>query len=56
MAIGAPALAKAVVVRSAGPSAKTYPPGKALPDSAKISLKPGDSPGMKSAPALSASV
>lgn len=37
------AFAKAVVVRSAGPSAKAYPPGKALPDSAKIALKPGDS-------------
>lgn len=43
LAIAAPALSKAVVVRSAGPSAKTYPPGKALPDSARISLKPGDS-------------
>jgi hypothetical protein len=43
LAIAAPALSKALVVRSAGPSAKTYPPGKALPDSAKISLKPGDS-------------
>lgn len=42
-ATATPALSKAVVVRSAGPSAKTYPPGKALPDSAKISLKPGDS-------------
>ena len=36
-------LAKAVVVRSIGPSAKTYPPGKALPDSAKIALQQGDS-------------
>jgi hypothetical protein len=43
LAIATPALSKAVVVRSAGPSAKTYPPGKALPDTAKISLKPGDS-------------
>jgi hypothetical protein len=43
VAIAAPALSKALVVRSAGPSAKAYPPGKALPDSAKISLKPGDS-------------
>ena len=41
--LAGPVLSKAVVVRSAGPSAKTYPPGKALPDSAKISLKPGDS-------------
>jgi len=37
------AFSKALVVRSAGPSAKAYPPGKALPDSAKISLQPGDS-------------
>ena len=37
------ALAKAVVVRSLGPSAKAYPPGKALPDTAKISLQQGDS-------------
>ncbi|QNP46532.1 hypothetical protein H9L14_05195 [Sphingomonas sediminicola] len=43
VAIAAPALSKALVVRSAGPSANAYPPGKALPDSAKISLKPGDS-------------
>ena len=43
LTIATPALSKAVVVRSTGPSAKTYPPGKALPDSAKISLKPGDS-------------
>ena len=35
--------AKVVVVRSVGPSAKAYPPGKALPDSAKISLQQGDS-------------
>lgn len=32
-----------LVVRAAGPSAKVYPPGKALPESAKIQLKPGDS-------------
>ena len=43
MALSGPAFSKALVVRSAGPSAKTYPPGKALPDSAKISLQPGDS-------------
>ena len=43
MALCGPAFSKALVVRSAGPSAKTYPPGKALPDSAKISLQPGDS-------------
>lgn len=43
VALSGPAFSKALVVRSAGPSAKTYPPGKALPDSAKISLQPGDS-------------
>ena len=43
VALSGTAFSKALVVRSAGPSAKTYPPGKALPDSAKISLQPGDS-------------
>ena len=38
-----PLSAKSLVVRSAGPSSKAYPPGKALPDSARISLQPGDS-------------
>lgn len=42
-AITGVATAKAIVVRSIGPSAKAYPPGKALPDSAKISLQQGDS-------------
>ncbi len=36
-------LATVLVVRAAGPSAKVYPPGKALPESAKIQLQPGDS-------------
>jgi hypothetical protein len=36
------ATAANIVVRSAGPSAKTYAPGKALPDSASIVLRPGD--------------
>ena len=36
------AVAAPLVVRSAGPSAKTYPAGKAIPDSAKIVLKAGD--------------
>lgn len=36
------ALANVVVVKSIGPSAKSYPPGKTLPESAKISLKSGD--------------
>ena len=43
VASSVPALAKSLVVRSAGPSSKAYPPGKALPDSARISLQPGDS-------------
>lgn len=37
------AAANVVVVRSVGPSAKTYPPGKAMPDSASIKLGSGDS-------------
>ena len=37
------AAAKSLVVRSAGPSAKSYPPGKALPDNTKIMLQSGDS-------------
>lgn len=36
------AAAAPLVVRSAGPSAKTYPAGKAIPDNAKIVLKAGD--------------
>ena len=36
------ALANVVVVKSIGPSAKSYPPGKTLPESAKILLKSGD--------------
>lgn len=32
-----------IVVRSAGPSAKAYPPGKTLPSSSKIALRAGDS-------------
>ena len=36
------AVASVVVVKSLGPSAKAYPPGKTLPDSANISLKGGD--------------
>jgi len=35
--------ANVVVVRSVGPSARVYPPGKALPDSASIKLGSGDS-------------
>lgn len=36
------AAANVVVVKSLGPSAKSYPPGKTLPESAKISLQGGD--------------
>jgi hypothetical protein len=36
-------VATVLVVRAAGPSAKVYPPGKALPERAKIQLQPGDS-------------
>jgi hypothetical protein len=36
------ALANVVVVKSLGPSAKAYPPGKMLPETAKISLQGGD--------------
>jgi len=36
-------VATVLVVRAAGPSAKLYPRGKALPDSAKIQLQSGDS-------------
>ena len=36
------ALANVVVVKSLGPSAKAYPPGKTLPESAKINLLGGD--------------
>jgi hypothetical protein len=37
-----PALASVVVVKSLGPSAKAYPPGKTLPESARINLQGGD--------------
>ncbi len=37
------AIAAPLVVRSTGPSAKLYPAGKAIPDTAKIVLKAGDS-------------
>lgn len=36
------ATASVVVVKSLGPSAKSYPPGKTLPESAKIKLQGGD--------------
>jgi hypothetical protein len=40
--ISIPAAANVVVVKSLGPSAKAYPPGRTLPESAKISLQGGD--------------
>src|SRR6476646_5798958 len=36
------AMASVVVVKSLGPSAKSYPPGKTLPETAKITLQGGD--------------
>jgi hypothetical protein len=36
------AIANVVVVKSLGPSAKAYPPGRTLPETAKISLLGGD--------------
>ena len=43
LAIGSTAgVANVVVVKSLGPSAKAYPPGKTLPETAKISLQGGD--------------
>lgn len=42
VAFSTSAIANVVVVKSLGPSAKAYPPGKTLPESAKISLQGGD--------------
>ena len=42
MAMAGVALAGPVVVRSTGPSAKTYPAGRQLPDDAQLALKAGD--------------
>ena len=43
IAIGSTAgVANVVVVKSLGPSAKAYPPGKTLPEDAKITLQGGD--------------
>jgi hypothetical protein len=36
------AMADILVVRSSGPSAKSYPPGRRLPESARLVLKAGD--------------
>ena len=39
----ASAAANVLVVRAAGPSAKSYPAGRSLPDNARIQLRAGDS-------------
>jgi len=38
-----PAAANVLVVRSTGPSAAAYPPGRSLPDNARLTLRAGDS-------------
>ena len=43
LAVSSASVATVLVVRASGPSAKIYPPGKALPDSAKVKLERGDS-------------
>ena len=43
LSVSSASVATVLVVRASGPSAKIYPPGKALPDSAKVKLQPGDS-------------
>lgn len=43
LAVSSASVATVLVVRANGPSAKIYPPGKALPDSATIKLQSGDS-------------
>lgn len=42
LAAATAAAADILVVRSTGPSAKSYPPGRRLPESARISLKASD--------------
>jgi len=42
LAVSSASVATVLVVRAAGPSSKVYPPGKALPESSKIQLQPGD--------------
>lgn len=37
------AIAETIVVRSNGPSAKSYPPGKSIADNSTVTLKTGDS-------------
>lgn len=43
LASAAGALAETIVVKSTGPSAKAYPPGRSIPDNSKVALKAGDS-------------
>ena len=43
LAGAASAAANVLVVRSTGPSAKSYPPGRSLPDNARINLQANDS-------------
>lgn len=43
LAVSTASLATVLVVQASGPSAKIYPRGKTLPDSAKVKLQPGDS-------------
>lgn len=43
LATSSASVATVLVVRAAGPSAKVYPPGKALPEGAKVQLQQGDS-------------
>ena len=38
----ASAAANVLVVRSTGPSAKSYPPGRSLPDNSRVTLREGD--------------
>lgn len=38
----ASAAANVLVVRASGPSAKSYPPGRSLPDNARLQLRSGD--------------
>ena len=41
-AAAVPATAAVLVVRSTGPSAAAYPPGRSLPDNARLTLRAGD--------------
>jgi hypothetical protein len=42
VATAASAAASVIVVRATGPSARTYPAGRSLPDNARIALRAGD--------------